>query len=131
MVEESLAAQNLESWEWLSEFYDDLVARPSWQWVTPIKRLVDNMRETEIARNFRAGQSLWHLIISTAEKHGLSEGEPFVVVTLDDDRATIKMEYRRSSEFKVLKQQFCKEEDASKVLQVFLDRLWADTRGET
>ncbi len=134
-ISEELAQKNLESWGWVTEFYEDFISLPNGKYVGPLQRLVKLLAKSEQAKFFRAGQSLWHLMISTAEKHGLSEDDPFVYVTLDfelmDDKPAYKnMKVGFNRGRNEIESQTCSEEEIMTTIEPFLQRLWNETRGQ-
>jgi hypothetical protein len=141
---ESLSQRNIRSWQQMIAFYEKLLANPnqSWQKISPLLRLVRTLASSSHAEAFRAGQSLWHLLISTAAQYGLAEGEPFVAVTLTKDNR-FQVEYWRGPEAedvssvclsvpicKPVETHICPESDILSTLEPVLKRLWNDTRGK-
>ena len=125
---EWLAERNIASWRDIVGFYEDFVARPNWDFLSPLLRLVRQIVETDTARSFRAGQSLWHLMISTADQHGLKADEPFVVVTLVENGQMFELEYRERIGGRVVENQRCSEPQVLAHLDRMLGTLWANTR---
>jgi hypothetical protein len=77
---------------------------------------------------FRAGHSLYWLIISTAERHGLELGQPYVAVKLEQD-CPVRIEYWNTMAGDILQSHECaQDEDTLLALEPFLTRLWNDTK---
>lgn len=127
-VPDWLAERNLNSWREIVGYYEN-IANGLGDSVAPLLRLVRQFSETETARSFRAGQSLWHLMISTAEQYGLRDDEPFVVVTLVDEGRQFQLEYWPNTGGRPLEKHRCSAADVSLHLDRMLTRLWDDSRG--
>ena len=130
-VPDWLAERNLESWREIVNYYEDLerVSDASDTHLSPLLQLVRQFSIRDSARMFRAGQSLWHLIISTSEKYGLRDDEPSVLVTLVEKGRTFQLEYHRKPGGRPLEKLRCSETDVIQQLDRLLARLWDDTRG--
>ena len=88
-----LCRRNTESWEGVLRFYDHLLSQRGWEWVAPVARVARRLADSEARQAFRAGQSMWRLIVSTAEHYGLSDEDAFLMCEpLEDGR--IRLEYR-------------------------------------
>jgi uncharacterized protein YjbI with pentapeptide repeats len=122
-----LAERNLDSWKEIIAFYEDFVAEPGWLRLMPLLRLVRHIAASEQARCFRAGQSLYHLVISTAPWYGLTDDDPSVVVTLDP-KGRFEISYLDRSGHTLAKQ-VCEEDHGVAVIDPILARLWDETRG--
>jgi hypothetical protein len=126
-VPDLVAEQNLQSWKEIVSFYEEL-DDPSWDWLSPLRRLVRVVAQSDRVSAFRAGQQLWELVISTAHKHGLQSGDPFVVVTVEPHHSPpMRVEYTNHAE-NVYDSCECTEAEAINFLNRALARLWADTR---
>jgi hypothetical protein len=123
-----LAVKNLKSWDRMVLFYEGHQTSDYHEFTTPLLELVRRIAGTRRAERFRAGSSLWHLMISTAEKHGLKEHEPFVGVTTDQD-LRYRIEYYSAFTRRVDAAATCDTADVLGELDRFLARLWAETRG--
>ena len=126
-VPDWLAERNLNSWREIVAYYE-VIGNGLGEFVAPLLRLVRQFSETETARSFRAGQSLWHLIISTAEQYGLCDDDPFVVVTLVEEGRQFQLEYWLKTGGRPLEKQRCGEAEVRLHLDRMLTRLWDDTR---
>jgi hypothetical protein len=131
LLPEGLAEKNDESWEDVVSRYESFVNNnePFNDGFLPVLDLVKRISVSEQAKLFRAGTSLYSLLISTAEKHGLEEDDPFVAVDVQRNRNP-KIEYWQNHN-KVIESQLCESADILfSTLQSFLDRLWNETRGK-
>jgi hypothetical protein len=127
-VPDWLAVRNLDSWRDIVQYYEEFEGDLG-SFVSPILRLVRRLSAEETARSFRAGHSLWHLTISTAEQHGLRDDEPFVCVTLADEGRLFQLEYWQRIRGHPMEKQRCSEAEVSLHLDRMLVRLWDATRG--
>jgi hypothetical protein len=109
-------------------FYERFVG-PRWAFLAPLPRLVREVAGSETAKLFRAGQSLWELMISTAAVHGLKRGDPFVAVTLSEEGRQFELEYWDTTGGEIVARQSCDEGGILTALGPMLARLWSSTRG--
>ena len=143
LLPEGIVESNLHSWEKIVSFYKGFVDNPIGD-ILPenfhdkilhkLFVLVNNISKTEQAKLFRAGQSVYDLMISTADKHGLKYGEYFVRVTFDKEFIHIQFEtvgpISDGENRNIYKRYSCNlDNDLMPVLQPLLDRLWDETRG--
>ena len=145
LLPEGIAERNLQSWEPVVSHFKEFAEHPFGD-ILPnnfqdkafpaIYKLVKDFSNTEQAKLFRGGTSVYDLFISTADKHGLKIGERFVSVTF---RAAHKIiiKYEIASPItleenpNVIKQVYCKVDDNLILeLQPFLNILWDETRGK-
>ena len=124
---DQLTERNVESWQDVVAFYEELTSKPFWERIAPLLRLTRQIVQSDRAKRFRGGTSLWLLMISTAAKHGLQPSDPFVCVSLDDDYRLFKFEYWNGEN--TTDCYFCDEADVLATRDRFLERLWNDTRG--
>lgn len=82
------------------------------------------------ADRFRAGTSLYHLIISTAPKHGLGPQEPFVAVTIEMATEQLELTYWAKTGGPVVEKKLCEEGEAFSEIDRLLDRLRQETKGD-
>jgi hypothetical protein len=127
---EGLAEKNIQSWQHVVFQYESIVEynKTVNQGFLPVLELARKISKSEQAKLFRAGMSLYSLLISTAEKHGLTDKEPFVSVFIERN-ASPNIGYW-SNETKITEKPLNPEDDWLFVLQPFLDRLWNETRGK-
>ncbi|GIK66793.1 MAG: hypothetical protein BroJett018_45870 [Chloroflexota bacterium] len=59
----------LESWDFVERHFK--AYGKGWEWLNPMFALIAQFREQGYDRHFRAGQSIYHLVISRSRKHGL------------------------------------------------------------
>jgi uncharacterized protein (TIGR02996 family) len=124
-----LADRNTASWQSMIGFYEEFDRHPEWAFVAPLLRLVREVTGSETAKLFRAGQSLWHLMISTAAEHGLKQGDPFVAVTLSEEGRQFDLDYWDTTGGESVSRQSCGEGEILTPLGQMLARLWSSTRG--
>ena len=129
-MSDELTHRNLESWREMVAYYEDFVRHPDWERLYPILRVVQMLASSDVAKQFHAGQSLWHLMISTAAKWDIEEDEPFVVVTLDGDSPQLLIEYWDKTCGSILEKHICDEGEVLSYLRPVLNRLWENTRGQ-
>lgn len=127
MDPEWLARQNAETWHGIVAFYEDLVKREGWHGLTPMLRLVRGIAASDRSRYYRAGTSLYTLILSTKVEHGLGPGDSWLAVQPSLD-GTFQVTYVKGTPHNE-EQYECGESDLMPTLIPLLDRLWADTRG--
>lgn len=68
------------SWDRIEQFYDELLSHKGWEWVRPITELITDLRQRDYDRLFRAGQSVWILMLSRSREHGLRPEQHFVAI---------------------------------------------------
>ncbi len=139
-ISKELAQDNLKSWDYLTEFYERLLASEGWDYVKPLVRLAEQLKQSEYAKYFRAGQSLWHLMISTASQHGLTEDDLYIYVKIKVEKTIkndlpvyftrgIEVSYRQ--DIHAIETITCDEPELMTTIEPLLKRLWNDTRGST
>jgi hypothetical protein len=139
-ISEELAQENLKSWDYLTEFYERLLASEGWDYVMPLVRLVEHLKQSEYAKYFRAGQSLWHLMISTASQYGLAEDDLYIYVTIKVEKTIknnkpvyftdgIEVSYKQG--IQKIERITCDEPELVFTIEPLLKRLWNETRGTT
>ncbi len=127
-VPESLAGENVESWRWMNDFYADFPPG-SWDYLGEIRQFVAGVAGTEVAKLFRAGQSLVSFVVSTAERHGLSDTDARLWVDPSPDTPRFRLGYRPPDSLSSVAAE-CDDEPALRLyFGRFLARLWCDTRG--
>jgi hypothetical protein len=125
-----MIGENKRTWLDMVGFYRGLLKRPQWKFLEPLERFVQGMASSEHADAFRAGQSLYHLMISTALKHGLEGDEPFVSVTVNSDTGLFELTYWRKTGGPVVIERSCDEAMIMQEVDLLLERLWRDTKGD-
>ena len=73
---------NPSSWRWIIAYFEYVTGHPKSEKFLPLLHLTRELATSEYAQSFRAGQSVWDLVISTASQNGLRSNEPHVRVTL-------------------------------------------------
>lgn len=125
---EGLAEKNVESWNKVVVFFQEFALKEDWKFLESMRKLVQGFAKSEQAQLFRAGQSIYHLLISTAEKHGLEANEPFVWVQLEKNQSWL-IHYCEGRLNAPVESQTCDSDDkVADSLQPFLDKLWLATR---
>ena len=72
---------NPSSWRWIIAFYEYVTSLPvRGERYLPLLHLVRQIAHSPEAAEFRAGQSLHDLLISTKSQNGLTEDDPYVCV---------------------------------------------------
>ncbi len=131
LLPESLAEENLRTWQLALEMYQLLCSRPVYSEVLmPIFNWAKEFSQSEQAKLFRAGVPGIHLTISTKEKHGLERGDPYIDIDVDDEKPEMLVisYFERDSE---KPEKFsCGNNEIKQALQPLLDRLWDETRGK-
>ena len=144
LLSEGIVESNLRSWERIVSFYKSCTDNPIGD-ILPenfydrvflvISNLVNVFSKTEQAKLYRAGQSVYDLMISTADKHGLHHGDYFVRVTFE--REIIFIQYETVGPIgdaenpNIYERYSCSLDDnLMTVLQTLLNRLWDETRGK-
>ena len=100
LLPEGMVERNLASWEKQVEFFRSFADSSLFELLpesfigSAQKKIFELVRElsmSEHAKLFRAGQSVYDLMISTADRHGLKAGEHFVRVSFE--RKSIVIQY--------------------------------------
>jgi hypothetical protein len=143
LLPDQLVKKNLESWKKVVESYEDWVANPYWKQFIPVYDMVKKLAKSEQAKLFRAGTSMYVLLISTTEQHLLESKDRFVSVN-GYDPSGIVIEYKQmgldaqytETTFFIdigvytIENRICAPDDnLVSAIQPFLDRLWNNTRG--
>src|SRR3990172_5779622 len=142
LLPEGIAESNLRSWAEIVLFYKGFADNPMGD-ILPgnfldkfffvLFKLVKDFSKTEQAKMFRAGQSVYDLMISTADKHGLKYGEYFVRVTFEKENTHIQYETAGPISIdnnpNIRERYSCNmDDDLIPGLQPLLNRLWDETR---
>jgi len=144
LLPEGIAENNLDSWKKIVRFYKEfidysedyfLLEYPMYKFLFPIYNLVKEISMTQQAKLFRAGQSMYDLVISTAEKHGLKLGDHSIRVFIDAKLITIQYDVGSplfdGDNPNIYESHSCNPNDnLMVVLQPLLNRLWEETRGK-
>ena len=131
LLSEELIEKNLVSWQSVISRYEGFIKdnEPVNQGFLPVFGVAKKIAMSELAKLFRAGTSLYSLLISTAEEHGLRDSEPFVAIDAWRNRNPRILYYH--GQVKVTESDPCESTDILfECLQPFLERLWSETRGE-
>jgi len=65
----------ISSWNWIERFYDSEYFPPK----SFVLQFIRQLRRAGYDREFRAGQSLWALMLSRSRRHGLSDEQARIV----------------------------------------------------
>jgi hypothetical protein len=127
----------IKSWNWLAQWVKEMPSNhASWEpWTAFILPLLRTCQDAGLNRYFRVGQSMSHIIFSTAERHGLEQYNP------PPPRITLLHESSRDEWFiawsllnlmvrpeAAERKTKVNAEDAFPVLKSYLTDLWRETR---
>ena len=121
---------NPSSWRWVVAFFEGVTARANGTHCLPLLRLARQLADSPIAYSFRAGQSLYDLLISTKGENGLDYTDPFVSVSAHVKSPLFRVDYwygNKVGDF--LKVCLCTEAELEETLWPLLERLRHDTTG--
>ncbi len=128
---ESVAEENLRTWQLALEMYQRLCSTPVYsQVLTPMFEWVKKFSRSEQAKLFRAGVPGLHLTISTKEKHGLEPGDSAIDIDIEDERPEMLVISYLGGDSEKPEKLTCKNDEIQQTLQPLLDRLWNETRGK-
>jgi uncharacterized protein (TIGR02996 family) len=133
-VPDSLTKQNAESWAWVSEYYADFPA-DSWVSLSGIGPFLATLTRSEVAKLFRAGRSEVTIIVSTADRPGLSGVDEHVWVVPLQKTPRFRLGYeapRSRYEWPNQSGLLLACDDVAALRSYFLRflaQLWCDTRG--
>ena len=142
LLPKGIAENNLASWEKIVQFYKKFVddsehhfplENPMHKALIPIYNLVKEISTTEQAKLFRAGQSMYDLVISTAEQHGLKPGDHSIRVLNDAEFIIIQYDVGSllfdGDNPNIYESHTCNPGDNLMiVLQPLLSKLWNETQ---
>ena len=128
-----LAQANRKSWETLRNWLWERSQQTGleWWWRTTLQ-VVDAARAEGWDEHFRAGQSMQHLIFSTAAEHGLEllpVQPPRVTLAFDQGRMFVAWSRSNLWFSEAERRTFVTEKDALAVLKQYLSDLWTETQG--
>lgn len=122
---------NPSSWRWTVAFFEYVTAGPYGARCLPLLRLVQHLADSPYAENFRAGQSLHSLLISTKLENGLEATDPYIFVNAEPNSALLRLEYWPCEERDGLEESHsCSEAELLIRLKPLLARLWNETKGQ-
>ena len=123
---------NPESWRDIHEFIDEFP--DTWSdWKQIARNIVSSLEKLELDANFRIGQSVHYIILSTLDHHQLND-EPRVILLIDGQQKTIQVAYSHwhiQCGAKPESEDICSIETVVPVILRYLRRLWEETKGET
>lgn len=119
---------NLESWSTLRMFVESLPATDQLTpWKNVARRFLVSSVDVGLNRYFRAGQSMFDLVFSTLDHHGLVDEPRVIVVFLPPDRVRLAFFRERIS----AEAEYTLDFDAAlPTFRRFLNQLWASTMPE-
>lgn len=120
---------NPSSWRWIVAYFEYVTARPFGTQCLPLLRLVQQIEASPYAQDFRAGQTLNSLLISTKSENGLEATDPYIFVNADANSALLRLEYWRCEQKDGLAESHsCDEAELLDKLKPLLGRLWNETK---
>ncbi len=120
-----LAERNRESWSYMVRFYEQMIAKTGWEHLPTLHLAVSEIARSPRAAYYRAGQSLWFLVISVKAGHGLEDGDPHVGVHREGGRWLV--EYYDG--YQLAAKLPCDDTRLRETIETMMDRLWRETRG--
>jgi hypothetical protein len=70
----------LKSWDEIENFYNDLTSNEGWEYTTPLKNAIRHLRAKGYDKIFRAGKSVYILIISRTKTWEMKSGQHRIVI---------------------------------------------------
>lgn len=133
MLDENLIRENKKSWDNMISFVDGFPTNDAWHaWKIFVGSMLRHGIDTGLDRYFRAGQSMQHIIFSTAEHHGLEDIDPSPprVTIAFDERMRIYLAWSRFNLWfnKPDRQTYLTGDSANSILRIYLSSLWDETR---
>ena len=88
LLPEGLAEENVRSWQHVVQFCELVLSRSiNFQW-QHLLELIQKLSASEQTKLYRGGLSLYTLMISTKEKHGLEKEDAYIYVLIKDENST-------------------------------------------
>jgi len=128
LLPEGLAEENIYSWKHVLKLFELFASHEGGYRYKPFVELIQTMHESEQAKLFRAGMSVTVLMISTKEEHGLHIEDAYIYALIKDNNLIEVGYYPANS--KKAETYDCNKDELITRLQLFLDRLWNETRGK-
>jgi hypothetical protein len=124
-----------ESWAWLVQWVEDMPSHHAIlaPWTAFILPLLQACRDEGLDRYFRVGQSMSHIIFSTAEKHCLEQYDPppprvTLIYEPEKRQWSIAWGYQNLWFSKPDRQHLVNSDNAFPTLKKYLADLWRETR---
>jgi hypothetical protein len=121
---------NLESWRQIGEFVGEFPDDAYWSnWKPMVRSVFSDLEARELAKYFRVGQSMHHIIFSTQDDHRLVS-EARVTLEFHPMEQTVRVAYSRSNLYfsdPILQETVPISAAVSSTL-VYLRRLWSETK---
>jgi len=127
LLPEGLAEENIQSWQHVLHHYEWISSSDSRH--LPMLNVVHALSELEQIKLFRGGNSLFTLIISTKERHGLEKGDKSIGIDGNPDNDLVDIFYLGTT-IDESESFTCKSSEVLSLIQPLLDRLWSETRGK-
>jgi hypothetical protein len=128
LLPEGLAEENLRTWQHIVRLFEFYTSPDGGSQLKPVLDLVKVLSTSSQAKLFRAGASLYFLMISTNEKHGLEQGDAYIGVSLEnDDSFDVYYFAATAQEAETF---HSNKDEIMPTLQPLLNRLWTETRGK-
>jgi hypothetical protein len=124
---------NLESWKDIQQFIAEFPDNDNWsKWKRMARDVIVALEARGLAPLFRIGQSMHHIILSTADRHRLSS-EPRVTLEFLPKEELVRLTYSRANlNFsEPLSEERVSISDAVPSTLDYLRRLWGETKPTT
>jgi len=126
LLPEGLAEENVRSWQHVVRFCELVLSRSiNFQW-QHLLEVIQKLSASEQIKLYRGGLSLYTLMISTKEKHGLEKEDAYIYVLIKDENSTEIGYYAANSD--EAEKIDCNNDELITKLQPLLDRLWNEMR---
>lgn len=125
--------ENVESWKQLLNFVEDFPDDDQWHsWKINVKRILSALKADGLSKCFRLGQSMHHIIFSTADRHGLELIDPLplrVTLAVDEqDRLYVALSDRNLWFFEPTRKTVLDHDGEAETIKRYLAYLWFCTR---
>ena len=133
MLDEHLIQENRKSWADMVEFVESFPTNDTWHaWKIFVSSVLRYGIDSGLDQYFRAGQSMQHIIFSTAVHHGLESIDPVPprVTIAFDKQMRVYMAWSRSNLWfnEPDRKVFLTGSNAQGTLRIYLGSLWDETR---
>ena len=120
--------RNQESWMDVEKLFREFsVISYSQKEVAPVYELMKSVIATDLVKLFRAGHSMWTLMISTEPEERFSSHQPFIAIEVESDFVQIK--YMHTKGNVVLQKETCGVNvNGLEILAPYFERLWNETK---
>nr|CAP48034.1 putative integron gene cassette protein [uncultured bacterium] len=133
MLDSSLIQENKRSWADMIDFVESFPTDDTWHaWKTFVRSVLRQGIDSGLDQYFRAGQSMQHIIFSTAAHHGLEDMDPAPprVTIAFDKQMHIYLAWSRSNLWfnEPNRKVSLTCSNAHGMLRIYLSSLWDETR---